>query len=650
MRFDEVRVLLRSLFFVLLCCGLTACGGGGGDDGSGQEPVGQEPVDQASIRFVDAPANFSVGQVALLQPSNLWDVNAAEFTATINGRAVPLVWSADQFAVQIPDLPGTATLTVKAGARDFTLPLTIVPTSLPADLPSYIASTLETAEQAIASLVASADDEDRDELEALRVQINEQKGQVSSLSADDQRQLALLIKANGVADLLEVGGTAKAAVFDPERCWEYAKDHPRRVAQVLAPIPIVVLAGAGAGPIGALVAVAAVMAASETLTANIKQILNTCFKQVELAFEETLNPHAARFQLKAALDAPQLSFNSGEPKDYALMVVERIANEAADVPTLSQRVYAAYFSIRQKARDFGINLPSGLLRILDGVLSPERRVAAEASRYRYTASLPDVLQLRSSASGERVTFTAAYLEGKGRAEDTAFTVTVSNVDTGATQEVPARLAGLTMPSAYDGGLDVVGGASIVAQLAGSNAQRFEIVTQPEHGSVQLTNAATGEFRYTSTTGAHGIDRFIFRVINDFGESEPATVTVAVDQTAFLTQAALGNWTVQGMEAGDEPRLMVLLPDVVGEEPVDLDGDGYTDGYIDTRAGYYEVGKNRYDIRWAIYRMNDGSFELYEWGFWHPAFNYLARDPLDYPITSFTTYGADGTPAVRYTKQ
>lgn len=44
----------------------------------------------------------------------------------------------------------------------------------------------------------------------------------------------------------------------------------------------------------------------------------------------------------------------------------------------------------------------------------------------------------------------------------------------------------------------------------------------------------------------------------------------------------------------------------------------------------------YTTNWYVQRSGDG-YRLFEYGFWHPAYNGLGRDRLTYPLTVFKTY-------------
>ncbi|MCD6388074.1 MAG: cadherin-like domain-containing protein [Desulfobulbaceae bacterium] len=70
---------------------------------------------------------------------------------------------------------------------------------------------------------------------------------------------------------------------------------------------------------------------------------------------------------------------------------------------------------------------------------------------------------------------------------------------------------------------------------------FEIVNNAAHGTVSLLNAATSEFTYTPVLNFNGTDIFTYKVSDDNGESEIATVTInvtAVDDIAVAVNDAI----------------------------------------------------------------------------------------------------------------
>lgn len=68
---------------------------------------------------------------------------------------------------------------------------------------------------------------------------------------------------------------------------------------------------------------------------------------------------------------------------------------------------------------------------------------------------------------------------------------------------------------------------------GAGPLTFTIVAAPSHGSITLTNATTGAFKYTPNSGYNGTDPFTFQASNAGGPSNTATEQVTVTGSAAL---------------------------------------------------------------------------------------------------------------------
>lgn len=87
--------------------------------------------------------------------------------------------------------------------------------------------------------------------------------------------------------------------------------------------------------------------------------------------------------------------------------------------------------------------------------------------------------------------------------------------------------------------------TLSASESGGAALSFAIVTQPAHGSVTITNTATGAFTYTPTTGYSGSDSFTFNATDASGNvSNTATesVTIKATSTAFACPSGYATYT------------------------------------------------------------------------------------------------------------
>ena|GEM_PF-1142958 len=86
------------------------------------------------------------------------------------------------------------------------------------------------------------------------------------------------------------------------------------------------------------------------------------------------------------------------------------------------------------------------------------------------------------------------------------------------------------PVAQNGTLETDEDAPVNGQLQASDADgdalTYSIVTQPQHGTVQLQN--DGSFTYTPAANFHGEDSFVFKANDGQADSNEATVTITVN--------------------------------------------------------------------------------------------------------------------------
>ena len=104
---------------------------------------------------------------------------------------------------------------------------------------------------------------------------------------------------------------------------------------------------------------------------------------------------------------------------------------------------------------------------------------------------------------------------------------------------------------------------------------FSVVSSPNIGTVQITDPATGAFRYVPTK--IGIDAFSFRVVDYFGLSTPATVNINVTSGVAIDSDGDGMKDITEAQHG-------LNPASAADGPQDKDHDGL--------SNYNEVIANR----------------------------------------------------------
>ena len=89
------------------------------------------------------------------------------------------------------------------------------------------------------------------------------------------------------------------------------------------------------------------------------------------------------------------------------------------------------------------------------------------------------------------------------------------------------------PTAKPGSVSTNTNAGVDGQLSGqlngfTGVLNFDIVTPPSHGTVTITNAATGSFSYAPAIGFSGSDSFSFTVAAAGAVSAPATESITVN--------------------------------------------------------------------------------------------------------------------------
>lgn len=110
------------------------------------------------------------------------------------------------------------------------------------------------------------------------------------------------------------------------------------------------------------------------------------------------------------------------------------------------------------------------------------------------------------------------------------------------------------PSASDGSASTRIGQAVSGQLQASNPQSgdtltYNIVTQPSHGTVSLTDANKGTFTYTPGSGYDGNDSFTFLANNGFSNSNTATESVSVADDAPVAKDGSVNSTANKAVTG-----------------------------------------------------------------------------------------------------
>ena len=209
------------------------------------------------------------------------------------------------------------------------------------------------------------------------------------------------------------------------------------------------------------------------------------------------------------------------------------------------------------------------------------------------------------------------------------TGTVSNT---ATESVTVNSTTVNPPTANNGSVTTTAGTAVNGTLSatGSGTLSFAIVANPAHGTVSITNTATGAFTYTPASGYTGSDSFTFDASNGGGTSNVATESVTVNAASGSCGVGYTAYTGSISQGSDvyEPNGTYYHTTVTGTNsgilsgPAGKDFDLYLYKYVNSRwrvvassagstanetinysgtAGYYE---------WDIYAYSgSGTFQL-----------------------------------------
>ena len=110
---------------------------------------------------------------------------------------------------------------------------------------------------------------------------------------------------------------------------------------------------------------------------------------------------------------------------------------------------------------------------------------------------------------------------------------------------------VTVPTASNGSVSTNQNTAVSGTLsasAGGASMTFAVVAQPTHGTVTITNAATGAFTYTPATGYSGSDSFTFDAKDSAGTSNVATESITVNAASGGTPVANFTDTTSGLTA------------------------------------------------------------------------------------------------------
>ena len=182
----------------------------------------------------------------------------------------------------------------------------------------------------------------------------------------------------------------------------------------------------------------------------------------------------------------------------------------------------------------------------------------------------------------QTTITLTVTDGDAGSTPTTFTVDVTSAN-----DAPTATAGLLTTLE-----DTPGSGTLAGDDVDNDPLTYSVVTNATHGTVVVTDAATGAYTYTPDLNSNGSDSFTFKADDGTVDSDPVTVTISVTADNDLPTI-----TVVADEIVDEDGVTGALTFTVGDVETDADnltvtGTSSTGVVIDTGIVVAGTGANR----------------------------------------------------------
>lgn len=246
---------------------------------------------------------------------------------------------------------------------------------------------------------------------------------------------------------------------------------------------------------------------------------------------------AASLSLPSARIHPQgdnrLVFNHAESRALSVQIQMTLSDLVADrTLAAATRVVSAYQSILSQLPE-SIKLPGAgtlaeMAQLKRQSLKPARSLQIEGLSSGITGRVESRLDNNGQPTGNFLfVFSAAsWVPTSDEPIPFSFRLRETEADylgpvISATLQLP--LTPVARDLAFETNLDT----TLNARLTATHATGFALVELPASGSLTLTNAATGAFTYTPSTGFSGTVGFTYLASNDRATSQTATVVVAV---------------------------------------------------------------------------------------------------------------------------
>jgi hypothetical protein len=565
-----------------------------------------------TAELVGETADLAAGRVLAVE---FVGIGADSATARLDG--VPLAGSVvdGQLLVQLPlSARGAVDLAISAGNRTVNLPLRVAPAAEVGDPAAYLQGVHAGLDAQLQQLAATAQGDEAANLKAIRTALQAQSRQLDGADAATLRAAAQMYAANTGTPAM-----SSSAALTGAACDAAALRYPKVVKATVVAVAATALAIQTGNVYFWIPSLAATAILVRAPQAAIDDIGEHClsFAALEFGVEETDAVVGAMMGGGARQAGVAYNWRHKEARRFRLQETRRLPDAFGTAFEVQARQLAALLSrLNNITSVVGLDFSGAILKF--NQFTHEQKRAANPGDYRMVSIGDGRIEGEAAVSGQALALTFAFRSGQMPQSPVPFAFTLVHRSEGAiTAPFDATLSPLALPTVRPIAIAAMPGQQATGKLAGSGAQRYEIVAQPVKGRVALTDAVTGAFTYTMNADANGDDGFTYRAVNDAGASTAATVAVRTDLQSIFEQAVVGNWTVSNLDPNS--------------------GSTYTLTVEPGGTGFYTAGEARYRVAWSISKNSRNEYIFRETGFWHPGYDSGFVEGLAYPVTSHYTY-------------
>lgn len=557
-------------------------------------------------------ADLVAGRVLAVE---LTGIGAGRASASLGGAMLGTTVVDGQLLVQLPlTARGSVDLAISDGTRTVNLPLVIAPAVEVADPSAYLANIYADLDAQLQQLATTAQGADAAGLQALRDALQKQARQLDGASAGALRDAALMYAANAGAPAM-----SGSSALTSDACDAAAQRYPKVVKATVAAVAATALAihtGNVYFWIPSLAATALLLKAPQ---AAVDDIGEHCLSFAALELGTEASDESAGFMHGGGALQSVMTYNwrHKEARRFRLQETRRLPEAFGAAFELQARQLASMLAkLNNLTSVAGLDFGQAIRKFND--FRSEQKRAADPGDYRLGNISDSRIEGATAVSGQALALTFAFRSGQMPQAPASFSFTlVHRGDDGVSLPFGSTLSPQALPTARSIAIATMPGQQVGGTLAGSGAERYEIVSQPAKGRVTLVDAARGAFVYTMNTGANGDDSFTYRAVNDAGMSASATVNVKTDLQSIFEQAVVGTWTVTNLD-----------PNTTSSYTLTVEPGG---------TAYYTAGETRYRVAWSISRNSRNEYIFRETGFWHPGFDSGFVEGLSYPVARHYTY-------------